>query len=92
MSDIAVARQTSQGALFRGRTVALLLAIGIAGFVGMLLLGAYAPDLRSGRNGGAHALSNAVTGYSALVKLAEATGRHPRILRDPRQFDTEDLL
>lgn len=92
MSDIAVARQTSQGGLFRGRTVALLLAIGIAGFVGMLLLGAYAPDLRSGRNGGAHALSNAVTGYSALVKLAEATGRHPRILRDPRQFDTEDLL
>ena len=90
MSDIA--RQASQGQLFRGRTVALLLAIGIAGFVGMLLLGAYAPDLRSGRNGGAHALSNAVTGYAALVKLAEATGRHPRILRDPRRFDTEDLL
>lgn len=92
MSDIAVAGDAPQGALFRGRTVALLLAIGIAGFVGMLLLGAYAPDLRSGRNGGAHALSNAVTGYAALVKLAEATGRHPRILRDARQFDTEDLL
>lgn len=92
MSDIAIGRPDGQGALFRARTVALLLAIGIAGFIAMLVLGAYAPDLRSGRNGGAHALSNAVTGYSGLVKLAEATGRHPRILRDPRQFDTEDLL
>jgi hypothetical protein len=92
MSDLALGRQEPQNALFRGRTVALLLAIGIAGFAAMLVLGAYAPDLRSGRNGGAHALSNAVTGYSGLVKLAEATGRHPRVVRDPRQFDTEDLL
>ncbi|KEQ51634.1 DUF4350 domain-containing protein [Sphingobium chlorophenolicum] len=92
MSDLAIGRPDGQGTLFRARTVALLLAIGIAGFIAMLVLGAYAPDLRSGRNGGAHALSNAVTGYSGLVKLAEATGRHPRILRDPRQFDTEDLL
>lgn len=92
MSDIAIGGRSGPDMLFRGRTVALLLAIGMAGFAATLLLGAYAPDLRSGRNGGAHALSNAVTGYSALVKLAEATGRHPRILRDPRQFDTEDLL
>lgn len=92
MSDIAIGPQTSDSALFRGRTVALMLAIGIAGFAGMLVLGAYAPDLRSGRNGGAHALSNAVTGYGGLVKLAEATGRHPRILRNSHGFDTEDLL
>ena len=44
----------------------------------MLVLGAYAPDLRSGHNGGAHALSNAATGFSGLVRLAEATGRNPR--------------
>ncbi|MEC3912550.1 hypothetical protein U5A82_19355 [Sphingobium sp. CR2-8] len=92
MSDIGVARQPNDGGLFRARTVALMLAIGIAGFVGMLVLGAYAPDLRSGRNGGAHALSNAVTGYAGLVKLADATGRNPRIVRNAQAFDTEDLL
>lgn len=92
MSDIAISPKQADGALFRGRTVALMLAIGIAGFAGMLVLGAYAPDLRSGRNGGAHALSNAVTGYAGLVQLAQATGRNPRIVRSTHAFDTEDLL
>ena len=50
-------------------------------FIAMLVLGAYAPDLRSGRNGGAHALSNAATGFSGIVRLAEATGRNPVIVR-----------
>ncbi|WBH18164.1 DUF4350 domain-containing protein [Sphingomonas radiodurans] len=81
-----------EDALFSARTVALLLAFGIIGFAGMLVLGAYAPDLRSGQNGGAHALSNAATGYRALVELAEATGRNPRIVRDPHLFNTADLL
>lgn len=79
-------------ALFSARTVAVLLVLGIAGFIGTLVLGAYAPDLQSGRNGGGHALSNGATGYSALVELARATGRNPRIVRDPRLFGTPDLL
>jgi hypothetical protein len=87
-----VAGEGRNGGLFQARTVLLLLVFGIFGFVGMLLLGAYAPDLRSGRNGGAHALSDGATGYSALVKLAQATGRNPRIIRDPHLFDTENLL
>jgi len=81
----------AQGA-FRPRTVAILLVIGILGFLGTLVLGAVAPDLRSGRNGGAHALSNAVVGFSGIVRLAEATGRNPAIVRNDRLFDTEDLL
>ena len=92
MSDIAAAGAPEKDGLFRGRTVAIMLAMGIAGFVGMLVLGAFAPDLRSGKNGGGHALSNSATGFSGLVQLAEATGRHPRIVRDPHQFGTEDLL
>jgi hypothetical protein len=79
-------------ALFSARTVAILLVIGVLGFIGTLVLGAYAPDLQSGRNGGGHALSNAATGYSAIVELARATGRNPRIVRDPRLFRTPDLL
>lgn len=92
MSDIAIGRAAAGDATFRLRTVALMLAIGIIGFAGMLVLGAYAPDLRSSRNGGAHALSNAATGFSGLVQLAEATGRNPRIHRDERNYGSEDLL
>ncbi|MGI4733532.1 MAG: hypothetical protein ACRYFW_17575 [Janthinobacterium lividum] len=88
MSDVA----TTGGDTFRLRTVAILVAVGIAGFVGMLVMGAYAPDLRSGRNGGAHALSDAAVGYAGLVRLAEATGRHPRIVRDEHDFGRDDLL
>jgi hypothetical protein len=60
-------------------------------FVAMLVLGAYAPDLRSGHNGGTHALSNAATGFSGLVRLAEATGRNPVIVRAQDELKDEDL-
>ena len=92
MSDVAIAGKAPDSNLFRGRTVALMLAVGVLGFIATLLLGAYAPDLKSGRNGGAHALSNAATGFKALVELAGATDRSPRILRSDALFDTEDLL
>jgi hypothetical protein len=91
MSDIAIGKGAAGDGVFRVRTVGLILAVGIIGFVGMLVLGAYAPDLRSGRNGGAHALSNAAVGFSGLVQLAQATGRNPLVSRDERQMNTEDL-
>ncbi len=92
MSDVPVdAPAAAQGA-FSLRTVAIIVAAGIALFVGLLVLGAYAPDLRSGRNGGGHALSDAATGFSGIVRLAEATGRHPRIVRDVHRLDTGDLV
>ncbi|WP_374943732.1 DUF4350 domain-containing protein [Sphingomonas sp.] len=97
MSDVAASAGIAGAPVggdgaFRPRTVALMIAVGLIGFVGMLIVGAYAPDLRSGRNGGAHALSNAATGYAGLVALAEATGRSPRIVRDKRLLDAPELL
>jgi hypothetical protein len=92
MSDIAIGDRADAGAAFRPATVLIMAAVGILAFVAMLVLGAYAPDLRSGRNGGAHALSNAATGYSGLVRLAVATGRNPLIVRAEQQLDTEDLV
>jgi len=92
MSDLALGRAASHADPFRKRTVALMLLIGIAGFVGMLVLGAFAPNLRSGRNGGTHALSNAAVGFSGIVQLADATGRNAHIVRSEAQFDSEDLL
>jgi len=91
MSEIAIGRQAPSSP-FRLLTVAVLIAVGIAAFIAMLILGAYAPDMRSGRNGGTHALSNGATGFRALYELAEATGRDPRIVRSEHQFDSQDLL
>lgn len=91
MSEIAIGeRGESQGAFKRGTTL-LIVAIGVAAFIAMLVLGAYAPDLRSGKNGGAHALSNASVGFSGIVRLAEATGRNPVIVRSQNMLESEDL-
>ncbi|MEG3125346.1 hypothetical protein [Sphingomonas sp. GB1N7] len=94
MSEVAIGRANGReptGA-FSPLTIALLLIIGLLGFAGSLLLGAYAPDLKSGRNAGAHAMSNAATGYAGIVELARATGRKPRILRAEASWGTEDLV
>ena len=91
MSDVTVSGASGANA-FSVRTVAILLAVGILAFIAMLVLGAYAPDLRSGRDGRAHALSNAAVGYSGIVRLAEATGRNPQVVRNPRQLAGEDLV
>ena len=93
MSDLSInPRATSPGDVFRIRTVALMLAIGILGFIGTLVMGAFAPDLRSGHNGGTHALSNAAVGFSGIVQLAEATGRNPQIIRNEHLFGSDGLL
>lgn len=93
MSEIAIgASGTETDRAFNRGAMLLIAGIGILAFLAMLVLGAYAPDLRSGKNGGSHALSNAATGYSGLVRLAGATGRNPRIVRQEQLLDTEDLV
>lgn len=76
---------------FNPATMLLITAIGSLAFIAMLVLGAYAPDLRSGHNGGSHALSNAATGFSGLVRLADETGRRPVIVRSQSDFKNENL-
>lgn len=92
MSEVGSSRAGGADRVFSPLTVALLLIIGVIGFAGSLVLGAYAPDLNAGRNAGAHALSNAATGYAGIVELARATGRYPRVLRAERGWKTEDLV
>jgi hypothetical protein len=93
MSDVVTSHGVSSGAgAFRFRTVAIMLAIGILGFVATVVLGAYAPDLRSGNNGGGHALSNAAIGFSGIVQLAQETGRNPVIIRDDKRLDGDALV
>ena len=92
MSDVPihVSSDAGEGA-FNPGSMLLVVAVGALAFIATLLLGAYAPDLRSGRNGGTHALSNAATGFSGLVRLAAATGRNPVVIRAPDQLKREEL-
>ncbi|HEV8407355.1 MAG TPA: DUF4350 domain-containing protein [Sphingomicrobium sp.] len=93
MSDVPVQNADRSGqSAFNPRSMMLVTAIGVLAFVAMLVLGAYAPDLRSGHNGGTHALSNAATGFSGLVRLADATGRSPIIVRSEDELKDEDLV
>src|SRR5687768_12916903 len=92
MSEIAISGQPTADSAFRRGNMLLIVAIGVAAFFAMLVLGAYAPDMRSGKNGGSHALSNAATGFSGIVRLAQATGRAPEILRQDHLHETEDLV
>src|SRR3546814_13287558 len=81
MSDLVIGRHDTDDAVFAPRTVTLMLVIGVIGFVGALVLGAYAPDLRQADNGGEHALSRSAVGFAGIVRLASATGRNPHIIR-----------
>lgn len=91
MSELPI-RPGDQGkSPFNPAAMLAITAVGALAFIAMLVLGAYAPDLRSGRNGGTHALSNAATGFSGLVRLAEATGRNPTIVRAQDELKSEDL-
>jgi hypothetical protein len=92
MSDVVASGTSSGSGAFRARTVAIMLAIGILGFAATLVLGAYAPDFRSGNNGGGHALSNAAIGFSGIVRLAQDTGRNPIVIRDDKRLDGDALV
>ena len=92
MSEIAIGHRQGAAELSFTRKAALAIAgVGVLAFLAMLVLGAYAPDLKSGRNGGTHALSKAVTGFSGIVQLAEATGRNPQVVRTVADLASEDL-
>ena len=92
MSDVTIGRASGATPLFEPLTIALLMFIGIVGFAGTLMLGAYAPDLRGEANGGGHALSDSAIGYSGLVRLAGAMGRNPHVIRDSHRWSSETLV
>lgn len=91
MSDLAINDGNSPESTFKPATMLLVTAVGVLAFIAMLVLGAYAPDLRSGHNGGSHALSNGATGFSGLVRLAEETNRKPAVIRSVSDLKNENL-
>jgi hypothetical protein len=91
MSDVTIGRGEER-ATFSAIAVVLMLVVGVIGFVGALVLGAYAPDLRNAGNGGEHALSKSAVGFSGIVRLASETGRNPQIIRRESGWRTGDLV
>lgn len=77
---------------FNVRVVVGLIAAGIVAFSAFLLLSAYASDFRTSRDGRAHALSVSAVGFAGLVKLLEAVGERPRLIRSEADYQTEDLI
>ena len=79
--------------VFDVRVVGALIAAGIVAFGLFLVLIAYAGDMRgAGGDGRAHALSNSAVGFKGVVRLIELSGGKSRMLRDPVDLDTEDLV
>jgi hypothetical protein len=68
-------------ALFSPRTVIWMVLVGVVSFCAFVALSAYAPDLRTGSDGGAHALSKSAVGFAGLAELLREEGAPVQISR-----------
>jgi hypothetical protein len=62
----------------------VVIAVGAFAFAAFFVLSAYAPELRRGNDGGAHALSKSAVGFAGLVRLLEARGEPVTVARTER--------
>ncbi len=63
------------GGVFRPVTAALMVLVGVFAFSALLVLLAYAPDLKSGQDGQAHALSKSAVGFAGLAEALRLAGQ-----------------
>lgn len=78
--------------LFRPVLVLWMVVVGVVAFGGFLVLSAYAPELRGGEGGGAHAVSNSAVGYSGLVRLLQEAGTEAELDRGRGRNRERSLL
>ena len=83
---------SSTDPVYNRRGLGLLIALGVVFAAAFTLLSVYGPDFQSGSNGGAHALSPAATGYSAIVKLSSAAGLPATLGRTEQAAQAAGLL
>ncbi len=78
---------------FSRATVLWLVLVGVISFVGLLILTAYAPQMRSRSGDHAHALSRSAIGFAGLVEFLQAQDRDVAISRaGVRRGDEAGLL
>ena len=73
------------GRLFSPKVVLGMIVAGVFAFSAFVVLSTYAPDLQSGDNGQAHALSKSAVGYGGMVRLL-------RGLDEPVVVSRRDLI
>lgn len=59
---------------FSKKTALAIILVGVFTFSAFIVLSAYAPKLREGKDGGTHALSESATGYAFLADLLKQSG------------------
>lgn len=83
-------RRASGG--FSPMAMIVVVLVGVVSLAGLGVLSAYAPELKKGDDGGAHALSRSSVGYAATVRLLRETGRGALVGRGPLAASTEEGL
>lgn len=83
---------TSGPGRFSVRTVLVLVLVGVFSLSALAVLSAYAPDLRNGDDGEAHALSRSAVGYAGTVQFLRNAGEQVVLSRGPLHGDTDDGL
>lgn len=68
------AQASAREPAFRPATILALVLVGLVALAGLAVLSAYAPDLRGGQDGRAHALSRSAVGYAGAPILLRALG------------------
>lgn len=91
MTEVA-AVQAPEGPFSRMAVLVMILA-GVFAFSLMAVLSAYAPNLRTGSDGGSHALSKSAVGFAGIVALLNAVDQPAVISRGSLAgADRDDLL
>jgi hypothetical protein len=75
--DAAIAARDA----FPARAILILVLVGVVAFAGFGVLATYAPELRGGSNGGAHALSPSAVGYRGAQTMLKALGTPSQVSR-----------
>ena len=73
--------------LFSPKVVLGMILAGVFAFSALVVLSTYAPDLRSGDDGRAHALSKSAVGYGGMVQLLRNMGEPVLVARRPSGDD-----
>lgn len=81
-----------QSGPFSPAVVVAVVLVGFVSLLGILAVGAFAPDLRSGNDGGEHALSQSATGFGALPILLRDMGVPVILSRTRLIADADDSL
>lgn len=77
---------------FSPLTMIVVLLVGVVSLAGLGVLSAYQPELKSGNDGGGHALSKSSIGYGALPRLLRDTGAPVILSRGPLGENGADSL